>query len=149
MSSRRRATWSAPSNTSDESLALNRELRGGNDPEVAAVLVELSSVFMWNDDMRSAEQAVGEAVNIFSATVDPHHPDRVLAEARLAEVLLVQNRINEAGPIFEKSLESQRVLYGEDSQQVADVLDSLRARAAGARQARGGRGLCPPRSGGQ
>jgi eukaryotic-like serine/threonine-protein kinase len=108
-----------------ESLALNRELRGGNDPEVATVLLELSSVHMWNDDMRSAEQAVGEAVNIFSATVDPRHPDRIIAEARLAEVLLAQNRINEAGAIFEKSLDSQRELYGEDSQQVASVLDSL------------------------
>jgi tetratricopeptide (TPR) repeat protein len=108
-----------------ESLALNRELHGGNDPEVASVLVELSVVSMWHDDLRSAEAAISEAVNIFAATLDARHPDRILAEARLAEVLLAQGRVEEAGPRFEASLDAQRGLFGNDSEQVASVLESL------------------------
>jgi eukaryotic-like serine/threonine-protein kinase len=108
-----------------ESLALNRELHGGNDPEVASVLMDLSAVYMWHDDLRSAEAAISEAVNIFAATLHPRHPDRVLAKGHLAQVLLLQGRVEEAGPKFEESLVEQRDLYGNDSEQVASVLDNL------------------------
>src|SRR5262249_32616113 len=108
-----------------ESLALNRELHGGNDPEVASVLMELSVVYTWHDDLHSAEAAISEAVNIFGATLHPRHPDRVMAEGRLAEVLLLQGRVEEAGPKFEASLEAQRDLFGNDSAQVSYVLENL------------------------
>lgn len=109
----------------EESLTIMRPLVGPYDPEIASVLMELSRVFMWNDDMQAAERAVREAVSIFTTALPPAHPDRVLADARLGEVLLLQNRINEADPLFERSLDMQTQLYGSNSRQVADVLDSL------------------------
>jgi eukaryotic-like serine/threonine-protein kinase len=111
----------------EESLTLSRELLGPMNPEVGSTLLELSTVFMWTDDLSTAERSAREALQIFTATRPPTHPDLVLAEARLGQVLLLQGRINEAAPLFENSLVGQRQLYGENSLQVADVLDSLAA----------------------
>ncbi|MBL8271486.1 serine/threonine-protein kinase [Steroidobacter sp.] len=109
----------------EQSLALNRQLRGPNDQEVAVVLLDLSLVFMWMDDIPSVERVTRQAVDIFRLTANALHPDRVLAETRLGEALLMQNQINEAGQLFESTLESQRTLFGNNSRQVAEVLDSL------------------------
>lgn len=109
----------------ESGLTLNRDLLGPNHPDVADVLLELSSVFMWGDKLEAAERAVRESVEIYRSTLPEFHPDRVLAEYRFGEVLLAQGRVNEAAPLFEKSLGSQKMLYGENSRQVADILDSL------------------------
>ena len=110
----------------EQSLALNRQVRGPNDHEVAVVLLELSQVFMWMDDTSSVERATRQAVDIFRVATPRLHPDRVLAETRLGEALLMQNRYDEASELFEGSLENQKILFGENSRQVAEVLDSLR-----------------------
>ena len=109
----------------EESLALFRELHGTMHPQVANALMELSSVQMWDDDLPSAERSARQAVQIFGATLPPAHPDRVMAEARLGEVLLLENRINDAEPLFQNSLVMQTQVYTANSAQVADVLDSL------------------------
>jgi tetratricopeptide (TPR) repeat protein len=109
----------------EQSLALNRLVRGPNDHEVAVVLLELSLVFMWMDDTPAVERAARQAVDIFRLTAADLHPDRVLAETRLGEALLMQNRVDEASVLFERSLDNQRVLFGTNSRQVAEVLDSL------------------------
>jgi serine/threonine protein kinase/tetratricopeptide (TPR) repeat protein len=109
----------------EESLQLNRELLGPHDREVAAVLFEMARLFTWTDELDAAERAAEESVKILRDSVPERHPDRVLAEARLGEVLFVQNRINDAAPIFERTLEAEKLLFGENSQQVADILDSL------------------------
>jgi eukaryotic-like serine/threonine-protein kinase len=109
----------------EHSLALNRQVRGPNDHQVAVVLLELSLLFMWMDDTPAVERVTRQAVDIFRITAPDLHPDRVLAETRLGEALLMQNRIEEASVMFETSLGKQRVLFGNNSRQVADVLDSL------------------------
>ncbi|MFC4311318.1 protein kinase [Steroidobacter flavus] len=109
----------------EQALALNRQVRGPNDQEVAVVLLDLSLVFMWMDDIPSVERVTRQAVDIFRLTAPDLHPDRVLAETRLGEALLMQNHINEAGVMFEATLEKQRILFGNNSRQVAEVLDSL------------------------
>jgi non-specific serine/threonine protein kinase/serine/threonine-protein kinase len=109
----------------EQSLALSRQVRGPNDQEVAVVLLELSAVFMWMDDTPAVERVTRQAVDIFRLTVPDLHPDRVLAETRLGEVLLMQYRFDEASSLFENALEKQRVLFGTNSRQVAEVLDSL------------------------
>ncbi len=109
----------------EQSLALNRQVRGPNDQEVAVVLLDLSLVFMWMDDIPAVERVTRQAVDIFRLTAPNLHPDRVLAETRLGEALLMQNHINEASAMFESSLDKQRVLFGNNSRQVAEVLDSL------------------------
>ena len=109
----------------EQALALNRQVRGPNDQEVAVVLLDLSLVFMWMDDIPSVERVTRQAVDIFRLTANDLHPDRVLAETRLGEALLMQNQVNEAGVMFESTLEKQRILFGNNSRQVAEVLDSL------------------------
>ncbi|HKS55769.1 MAG TPA: tetratricopeptide repeat protein [Steroidobacteraceae bacterium] len=109
----------------EKSIALGRELGGSMNPEVASGLRELSSVFMWNDDLPAAERSVRESVKIFTATRQHGHPDLVLAEHKLAEVLMLEGRYEEAAPLFESSLAAQMRLYGSNSPKVADVLESL------------------------
>ncbi len=109
----------------EKSITLGREFGGSMNPEVGSALRELSSVFMWNDDLQAAERAIREALLIFTAVRVRGHPDLVLGEYRLGEVLMLQGRIDEAAPLFENSLVAQAQLYGDNSQQVADVLESL------------------------
>jgi tetratricopeptide (TPR) repeat protein len=109
----------------EKSIALGRELGGSMNPEVASALRELSSVFMWNDELPAAERAIREALLIFNATRPRGHPDRVLAELRLGDLLLLEGRTDEAAPLFESALAAQAQLYGDKSVQVADVLESL------------------------
>jgi eukaryotic-like serine/threonine-protein kinase len=109
----------------EESVVLTRALLGPTHPDVAAVLIELSNVFTWLDDPEAAERNAREAVTILATTLPEAHPDRVSAEARLGDVLLYQNRIEDAAPLFEKSLILETQLYGTNSKEVADILDSL------------------------
>jgi eukaryotic-like serine/threonine-protein kinase len=109
----------------EESLALSRELLGSRDAEVGSILMQLSSVLLWQDDLPAAERAIREAAEIFNVTRPAAHPDRVLAETQLAEILLLEDRIAEAAPLFENSLVMQTKLYGTNSREVADVLSSL------------------------
>jgi tetratricopeptide (TPR) repeat protein len=109
----------------EKSIALGRELGGSMNPDVAQGLRELSSVFMWNDDLPAAERAIRESVKIFAATRVDGHPELVAAEYKLGEVLMLAGRFDEAAPLFESSLAAQTKLYGSNSSKVADVLESL------------------------
>lgn len=107
-------------------LALNvmRELRGPEDAEVAAVLVELSNVSVWADDLEQAEQTASAAVEIYKSAPQ-YHPDRVMADFRLAEILMYRGQIDSAAPLFERALAAQRLLYGNNNDIVAYTLGSL------------------------
>jgi eukaryotic-like serine/threonine-protein kinase len=109
----------------EESLVMTRAVVGPKAREVGSVLLELSSLALWSDDLPNAERLAREGVAIYRTALPELHPDRVMAEARLADCLLAVNRLDEAASLFAKSLEAQKTLYGERSQQVADVLDSL------------------------
>jgi tetratricopeptide (TPR) repeat protein len=109
----------------EKSIALGRELGGSMNPDVASGLRELSSVFMWNDDLPAAERAARESVKIFTATRQHGHPELVSAEYKLGEVLMLGGRFDEAAPLFESTLAAQTRLYGSTSPKVADVLESL------------------------
>lgn len=105
-------------------LQLMRELRGPTDTEVGAVLVELSNVAVWADDLEQAEKTALAAVEIYKSAPQ-YHPDRVMADFRLAEILMYRGRISSAAPLFERALAAQRVLYGSNNDIVADTLGSL------------------------
>jgi len=106
-------------------LELTRALEGSRDPEVASILNDISSARAWLDDLNGAERAAREAVSIYRETVPELHPDRVSADYRLADVLFLRGRINDAGTLYERALAAQRLLYGNGSFRVADTLDSL------------------------
>jgi serine/threonine protein kinase len=117
----------------EQARELLRNLSGPLDSYVGDAAIELASVFMWQDNLTAAEQSAREALEIFTATRPQMHPDRVAAEARLGQVLQLQGRVSEAAVLFENSLAAQIQLYGAESAQVADILDSL----AGIKKAQG------------
>jgi len=108
-----------------ESLELTHQILGPRHPELAAILMEISSLRAWQDDLQAAERNARDAVNIYRDTLPDLHPDRVLADYRLAEVLYLLGRIDEAALLYERSLDAQRRLYGDDSLWVASTMDSL------------------------
>ncbi|MET0497543.1 MAG: tetratricopeptide repeat protein [Steroidobacteraceae bacterium] len=106
-------------------LKLTRELEGSRHPEVAAILNDLSSARAWHDDLEGAERAAQEAVSIYRESVHELHPDRVAADFQYGQVLFLEGRMNDADPIFERTLNNQRMLFGTNSRQVANSLDAL------------------------
>jgi eukaryotic-like serine/threonine-protein kinase len=108
----------------NEALQLMRVVKGPKDPEVGAVLIEISNIRMWSDDLEGAERAAREAVDIYKA-VPEFHPDRVMAEYHLGDVLLYRGLVDDAASHFERALKAQRRIYGPVNNAVADTLGSL------------------------
>ena len=107
-----------------DALHLMRRLKGPDHPEVGVILAEMADILIWADDLNGAERAAREAVSIYRAVPD-HHPDRVMADHVLGEVLLYSGQIDEAAVLFERALAAQRRLYGSVSSTVAETLGSL------------------------
>ncbi|HEY4365606.1 MAG TPA: tetratricopeptide repeat protein [Steroidobacteraceae bacterium] len=105
-------------------LQLMREIKGPRDPEVGAILAEMSNILVWSDDLPGAERAAREAVSIYEV-LPKTHPDRVMADYYLADILFYRGRINDAAALFERALDAQRTLYGNANSTVADTLASL------------------------
>jgi tetratricopeptide (TPR) repeat protein len=106
-------------------LLLTRELRGRRHPDVAAALIDLSTIRSWRDDFDGAERAIAEAVSIYRESAPELHPDRVTAEFRFGEILLLKGRTEDAALLLERTLTAQRLLFGSSSLKVADTLESL------------------------
>jgi tetratricopeptide (TPR) repeat protein len=105
-------------------LEILTKLHGRKHPAVAEVLSELAVTLSWENKMDEAERMAREAVLIYQ-NLPKKHPDRVLADYRLAEMLLYRNKFNEAAPIYESVLKAQEELYGAKSPLLADTLGSL------------------------
>jgi eukaryotic-like serine/threonine-protein kinase len=99
-------------------------LHGRNHPSVADVLTELAVAFSWENKLSEAEQLAREAVSIYRE-LPPSHPARIIADARLADILLYKGEFEEAARMYESVLSAQRQLYGAKSGFVADTLGSL------------------------
>jgi serine/threonine protein kinase/TolA-binding protein len=108
----------------DQALQLMRSRKGPRDPEVGAILAEMSNIKVWLDDLDGAEVAARAAVDIYQS-VPTDYPDRVMAEYYLADLFLNRGRIEDAAPLFERVLSAQRRLYGVKSRATADTLASL------------------------
>jgi len=105
-------------------LQLMREVKGSKDPEVGAILAEISNLLVWSDDLPGAERAAREAVSIYAA-VPEFHPDRVMADYYLADILFYRGHSDDAAVLYERALGAQRKLYGSASSTVADTMTSL------------------------
>jgi tetratricopeptide (TPR) repeat protein len=108
----------------EQALQLMRVIKGPKDPEVGAILAEMSNIKVWLDDLAGAEVAARAAVDIYQA-LPAEYPDRVMAEYYLADLFLTQGRIEDAAPLFERVLAAQRHLYGDKSRATAETLASL------------------------
>ena len=98
--------------------------KGPKDPEVGAILAEMSNIKVWLDDLEGAEIAARAAVETYQ-TMPADYPDRVMAEYYLADLFLNRGRIEDAAPLFERVLAAQRRLYGVNSRATAETLASL------------------------
>jgi len=107
------------------SIGISRERAGSNSREVAEALITQSMLFQWMDEFPEAERAARESLRIFETTVAPMHPDRVVAQTKLAEALLLQHRTHAAELLFVDALRKNTQLFGENARQVVDLLDSL------------------------
>lgn len=108
----------------EQALQLMRRLKGPSDIEVGAILAEISNTKVWSDDLAGAEKAAREAVAIYQS-VPQLHPDRVMAEFYLGDILFYRGHVDEASSLLEHVLDAQRQLYGADSRRAADTLASL------------------------
>ena len=108
-----------------QALAIARRVAGPASIDVANIQLDMANILAWRDDLEGAERAARESLAIYRDTTPEQHPDRVMANVRLGEVLLLKGQTSEAGPLYESALNAQRVLYGPNSSQVADSLDSL------------------------
>jgi tetratricopeptide (TPR) repeat protein len=108
----------------NEALELTRVLKGSRDPKVGEILAEMSNIMAWSDDLDGAERAARQAVDIYRS-VPERHPDRVMADYYLADILFYRGHIDEAAALFERALAAQRAIYGPVHSTVADTLASL------------------------
>ena len=109
----------------ERSLRLHNNVIGAHSVDVAEVLGELSTTFIWTDDFAQAEHAAKNAIAIYDMVAPPMWPDRVRAEVALAEALYLQNRLDDAEPILVTACRKTIELFGRNSAQAADVLDML------------------------
>ncbi|HXS89852.1 MAG TPA: tetratricopeptide repeat protein [Steroidobacteraceae bacterium] len=109
----------------DETLALLQDLLGPRDTEVADLLVDKSSAFLWQDDFLAAERNARAALEIYATALPKLHPDLIYAQTALGDALRLQDRLDEASVVLKEALLAYRTIYGENGRQVADVLDAL------------------------
>jgi serine/threonine protein kinase/TolA-binding protein len=107
-----------------EALNLIRELKGPKDLQVGEILAEMSNILVWSDDLEGAERAARQSVDIYGS-VPELHPDRVMADYYLADILFYRGRIDEAATLLERVVAAQRKIYGPVNGTVADTLGSL------------------------
>src|SRR5690606_11043300 len=105
-------------------LKLMRELKGPRDSEVGAILSELATVMVWKNELERAEAYAREAVQTYARMLETH-PDRIVVERTLAQILLYRNRLEKSAPLFERTLSLQRLLYGSNNAAVAETLGAL------------------------
>lgn len=104
--------------------AVVKNLRGPDDPKVGVILMDLSNVLVWANDLAQAERYAKDALRIYSR-VPETHPDRIFAEAHLARILVYRDRLDDAEPALKRVLAAQRFVYGSNNNAVADTLGHL------------------------
>lgn len=109
----------------EASLKLYQATAGSQGLEVAEVLTEVALTSLWADNIDHAERTLRRALSIFEITAPTMYPDRIGTEVRLAEVLHLQNQLDEAASILEGALRKNAELFGRRSSEVVNVLDKL------------------------
>jgi serine/threonine protein kinase/TolA-binding protein len=107
-----------------QALVLIREIKGPENQQVGEILAEMSNILVWSDDLEGAERAARQAVGIYRS-VPELHPDRVMADYYLADILFYRGRVDEAAALLERVIAAQRKIYGPVNGTVADTLGSL------------------------
>jgi tetratricopeptide (TPR) repeat protein len=109
----------------EASLRIYQTETGAQPIEIAGVLADLSLTHMWSDDPAEAERLARNAIEIYEIAAPPMHPERIMAEVALADVLFLQGRAEESASILEDALRKSAEVFGRNSTAVAEVLDRL------------------------
>ena len=88
-----------------QSLALLQDRLGTRHPEVAALLVEKSTAFLWQDDHRGrrAQRSRGRRLSTAPCSALASRPGA--GETQLGEALRLQGRLDEASVMFKERSE--------------------------------------------
>ena len=103
-------------------LQLSNELEGDNSSSSAGILGDMSHLYLWIDDPATAERVARKSVSIYRSSLPPLHPERIMAEAQLAEILPYQGRLREAEELLGSTLDNRRQLFGTEGSLIAASL---------------------------
>jgi DNA-binding winged helix-turn-helix (wHTH) protein len=107
------------------SLQRVQALQGENHTSAAQILEVIAAIRRFNSDFSGAEQALRQALRILEISQPPLFPSRLTVEYALGNVLLNQNRLDDAGQVLEHLLGAQRQVTGDASPDVALTLGTL------------------------
>ena len=91
-----------------------RTLKGPKDPEVGAILAEMSNIKVWLDDLDGAERRRAlQLRSIRQCRTD--YPDRVMAEYYLADMLLIAAKLTKQHTIRARACRTASALRRQES----------------------------------
>ncbi|NVJ20538.1 tetratricopeptide repeat protein [Myxococcus sp. AM011] len=88
----------------ERAATITRQALGDEHPEVARVRLAVVPVLRDQDDLKLAELIAREALGVFERTLGPDHPRVYDALNDLASTFVVQSRMDEALPLYERAL---------------------------------------------
>jgi tetratricopeptide (TPR) repeat protein/predicted Ser/Thr protein kinase len=108
-----------------ESVALARKLHGEQSIQVGQVLNDLSALYSWSGNLKTAEETAREALSIFSTVAPELHPDRIFAQLGLGDVLSQEGHLEEAAAMMSRAVLAQRAIYNNTGPELAQSLSML------------------------
>jgi len=120
-----RSNVTAAQTYGERALTLARQLYGNAHPETAAILMDLAHAMVWQAKYEAAEKLYREADHIYHLTLPQKHPDRVVADLSLGEILSRRGKLDEATNLVNNALATQKALFGSNNIRLAYTLDLL------------------------
>jgi len=96
-----------------------KAIRGTNHTAVADILTDIATAHRYLSDFPKAEEALREAVRIYSITQPDSYPLRLDAQYQLGDVLVREERLAEADDVLSAVLPVTRQVFGETNPMVA------------------------------
>ncbi len=109
----------------ERALAIQEEVLGRNDSEVANSLNELGVLYLFQGLPARAEPPLQRALGIFEASLGKGHPNAAAALNNLASAYVAQGRYEDAEPLLERALASLEAALGKGHLDVAAALKNL------------------------
>ncbi|MEZ4398481.1 MAG: serine/threonine-protein kinase [Kofleriaceae bacterium] len=106
-------------------VALQQELHGPSDPEVAGALHNLGLAVHQAGRSADAVALQERALAMFEATVGPAHPDTALPVTELAGLALEQGRLADAERLYRRGLAIREAALGADHPHLGETLVGL------------------------
>jgi DNA-binding winged helix-turn-helix (wHTH) protein/tetratricopeptide (TPR) repeat protein len=109
----------------EQALEEGRKVLGTRHSQVADTLAMLGASYLALGEPTAAEPPLREAIDIKRMSEPELHPNRVMTEFMLGDLLRAQGRFDEAAAIYERVLEAQRRLYNSEGLVFAYTLGRL------------------------